>query len=392
VSRSEWDDDEQYEVAPLPAHERVWRHPSEMGEQAWLHSEPPLAIGRGLTMATGTIGCVLALAVLWTMLPTQAGRSANSSVRATSALRTDDTVATLQAGVSSITEADAPVVTASSPLSSGAITAVPQQTSAVATTVAPQLTYQVQQGTEVSEVAIAVAVHGGSLVVTTAQAVTADHTVDLMLPDGSIAAAQVLFVDDRSGLAVLAPHTASGTMAFVVAAGIESGDELTFLGLDAERTVTVPDDLTVAADWLDGEPTVEGAPVVNQRGELVALCSHNDAGETRLVRLDNLDQLQQALRSFSGTAPVWLGVVLNDDPSGKLSIGAIDPAGPAALAGLTSGDVIVSIDGTLLASGQALTDALAQHAPGDLVEFVVRRADGTEVTVSVTLAAPKTAV
>ena len=63
MSRSDWDDDEQYEVAPLPAHERVWRHPSEMGEQAWLHSEPPLAIGRGLTMATGTIGCVLALAV-----------------------------------------------------------------------------------------------------------------------------------------------------------------------------------------------------------------------------------------------------------------------------------------------------------------------------------------
>lgn len=392
MSRSEWDDDEQYEVAPLPAHEREWRHPSEMGEQAWLYSEPPLAIGRGLTMATGTIGCALALAVLWTMLPTQAGRSANSSVRPTAAFRADDSAASVTVEPSSIGSVEAPIDTAASSLSSGSAPAGSQQTSEVATSNAPQLTYQVQHGTEVSQVAIAVAVNGGSLVVTTAQAVSADQTVNLMLPDGSVAAAQVLFVDDRSGLAVLAPQTASGTMAFVVASGVVPGDQLTLLDGDSARTATVADDLAIAAGWFDGTPTVEGTPVVNQRGELVALCTHGDDGQTRLVRLDNLDQLHQAMRSFGGAAPVWLGVVLNDDPSGKLSIGAIDPEGPAATAGLTSGDVIISIDGTMLTTGQALADALAQHAPGDAVQFVVRRSDATDVTIVVTLAAPKTAV
>ena len=80
MDRSEGNDDELYPIAPIPAHERQWRHPSEMGEQAWVASEPPLTIGRGLTAATGVIGSVLALAVLWTMLPTHAGRTAAVSV------------------------------------------------------------------------------------------------------------------------------------------------------------------------------------------------------------------------------------------------------------------------------------------------------------------------
>ena len=392
MSRSDWDDDEQYEVAPLPAHERGWRHPSEIGQQAWMHSEPPLAIGRGLTMATGTIGCVLALAVLWTMVPTQAGRSANSSVRATSAVRGDSSAASFGTQSDLAGTIDTPLTSTSDSFISASTTSASNSPSASVSVapLPPMPTYQVQQGTAESQVAIAVAVNGGSLVVTTAQAVSTDATVNLMLPDGSIAEAQVLFVDDRSGLAVLAPQTANGTMAFAVASGIASGDQLTYLG-DSERTTTVADDLVVTAGWFDDSVAIEGAPVVNQRGELVALCSRSADG-TRLVRLDNLDQLQQAIRAFTGAAPVWLGVVLNDDPSGKLSIGAIDPAGPAVEAGLTSGDVIVSIDGIQLTSVSALAAALAQHAPGDVVEFVVERPDGSDVTVAVTLAAPKTAV
>ena len=39
----------------------------------WTHTEPPLAIGRGLLITTGAIGGLLSLAVLWAMLPS-AGR------------------------------------------------------------------------------------------------------------------------------------------------------------------------------------------------------------------------------------------------------------------------------------------------------------------------------
>ena len=77
MERSEPDDDAfdegSYPPAPLPAHERAWRHPSEVGRAVWVHAEPPLTIGRGLLVTTGAIGGLLSLAVLWAMLPS-AGR------------------------------------------------------------------------------------------------------------------------------------------------------------------------------------------------------------------------------------------------------------------------------------------------------------------------------
>ena len=395
MARNEWNDDEQYQAAPLPAHEREWRHPSEIGEQVWLGSEPPLTIGRGLTVATGAIGGLFALAVLWTMLPTQAGRNAALSVRSTLANRVDGVLNSESSEVQLRATVDSPRNSAAGSVSVVAPTTAPLL-GAVSTVSSnaihdPVPTYQLQQGTVVAEVAlaVAVAVNGGRLVLTTAHAVTTDSTVELMLPDGTISTARVLFVDDRSGLAVLAPASADDAMAFTVATAVEAGDELTFV--DLERTVTVTDQLTISADWTKGLAMAEGAPVINQRGELVALCTR-DADGTRLVQLARLDQLLQSLGAYQSTATVWLGVLLNDDPDGELSIGAVDPAGPAARAGLTSGDILVGLDDKPLTDGAALTAALATHAPGDQVRIDVRHADGTVATVTVRLATPKTAL
>jgi S1-C subfamily serine protease len=65
----EWDEEPDYPHAPLPAHERTWRHPSEQGATAWIRSEPPLVVGKGLSVATGTVGAVLAIGLLWLMVP-----------------------------------------------------------------------------------------------------------------------------------------------------------------------------------------------------------------------------------------------------------------------------------------------------------------------------------
>ena len=69
MERGEWDDEAEYPSGPLPAHERTWRHPSEQGATAWVQSEPPLVVGRGLSVATGTVGVVLAVGLLWVMVP-----------------------------------------------------------------------------------------------------------------------------------------------------------------------------------------------------------------------------------------------------------------------------------------------------------------------------------
>src|SRR5215216_79232 len=61
-------------TAPLPPHERTWRHPSELGAAQWIATEPPIVIGRGLTAVTGAIGLILATGLLWAMLPSAGGR------------------------------------------------------------------------------------------------------------------------------------------------------------------------------------------------------------------------------------------------------------------------------------------------------------------------------
>ena len=375
MSWSEWDNDEQGHPAPLPAHERAWRHPSEMGEQAWLRSEPPLVIGRGLSAAAGAIGGLLAMAVLWTMLPTEAGRSAVATVRSTLGLRSETgLVADL---TTPVTDLVASTVRTTSVVPSGSTTSNPAtSTEPVASSIAavepPMPTYQVQQGADLTTSAVAVAVNGGNLVVTTSQAVTAELTVELLLPDGSTDTARVLFVDDNA--------------INVEAAAALPGDQLTFFG-DVQRNVTVGADNAIDASWAGDASIREGTPVINQRGELVALCSHGDTS-SRLVPLANLDELQQAIAGYTAASKVWMGIALNDDPSGDLSVSAVDPAGPAATAGLTSGDVILTIDDVPVTTGQSLAEALGAHQPGDVVVLGVRRADGTIATLGLTLAQP----
>ena len=370
-----------------------------MGEQAWLRSEPPLTIGRGLTVATGAIGGLLAIVVLWTMLPTQAGRNAVGTIRSTvagglnSVFGSERTTVVQSAAVAPPITAPRTTTVAPNGPSNGTSTTRPSadQLPPVASTATQQThpvpTYAVNEGISVEGGSVAVAVNGGSLIITTAAAVNANLTVDLVLPDGTPDTARVLFVDANSGLAVLSPASVRDVTSYTVSS-LQPGDELTVLA-NQPHTVTVAADGSVDLSWKTDDTMSEGVPVVNQHGQLVALCSH-DAGGPRLVRLSNLDDLQQAMTTYTGTAKVWLGIALNDDPTGAISIGAVDPAGPAASAGLVSGDVILTVNGTALTDGQQLIDLLGTHAPGDVVQFGVRHEDGTVATLSVTLGAPKT--
>jgi len=397
VSRSDWNDDEQGDPAPLPAHERAWRHPSEIGERAWVYSEPPLTIGRGLTAATGAIGGLLAMAVLWTMMPTQAGRNVVATARSTIVELTGTGLVTSRTTVPVDTAASQPQGT--TPLA-GVTTSVgtigdrdPTQTSVATTIQRPMPTYEVTVGTDLSPGAVAVSVNGGSLLITTAQAVTAELMVDLLLSDGTSSSARVLFVDDRSGLAVLAPLAGedgtnmSGIESFTVSPIVSAGDELTFG--DKQMTLTVTDENTIDSVWAADDSIREGTPVVNQRGELVALCSHRD-GVGRLVQLGNLDELQQAIANYTMSATVWFGIAVVNNAAGELTIDAVDPAGPAATAGLTSGDVLQSLDGAAVSDSRSVTTLLAGHEPGDIVPVGVRHSDGTFATLNVTLGDPRT--
>ncbi len=62
-------------------------------------------------------------------------------------------------------------------------------------------------------------------------------------------------------------------------------------------------------------------------------------------------------------------------------VGTVIANGPADEAGIRTGDVIVSIDGTQVDDPEALGAAVRSHEPGDLVALVVVR-DGAETTIT----------
>ena len=302
-------------------------------------SEPPLIIGRGLSATTVAIGVMIAFALLWTMMPTEAGRSAVVSVRSTLADTSSSVVANSlrQPTGTSAASTVAPV------------TASP--TTVVATTVAPpppMPTYNVQQTKTLEGGAVAVAVSGSSLVITTAFAVEADNRVELMLADGSVAMAQVLFVDQVAGLAVLTTDEQPADLVFQVAE-IAPGDELTLIG-DTTYTFTVGMDGTFDQEFTYDESVREGTPVMNQDGDLVGLCSNS--GEEHFVALGDLAVLQRAL---------------------------------AGWAGLQEGDIILAINGIPVSDDATFVEALAGLMPGDLVQLTVQYASGEETTLEIQL-------
>jgi S1-C subfamily serine protease len=73
--------------------------------------------------------------------------------------------------------------------------------------------------------------------------------------------------------------------------------------------------------------------------------------------------------------------------NGGVQISGVESGSPAASAGLSAGDVIVSIDGQTVASASDITSALAGHHPGDKVQVSWTDGSGNQQQATVTLVA-----
>ncbi len=241
------DPDNSYSPAPQPPHERMWRHPSEVGfATVALQALTPIDIGRrgrGLVGFSCVAGFILISGLLLVLIP-RSGRQSTSDIVA-------------------LTNSDLHVAAVDSQLSTSA--------------------------------AMGIILFDNQILVTTVAALGELKTVSVQLPDQSINTANLVHVFPENGIAVLQIEqqfdpvtflrTLTRTSGIKYSQRFATGQVVTVL-LENPKLLVVDETshqtmITLRSsdgEELDTSAFAEGAPVVDQSGRLVGLCTHfNDA-------------------------------------------------------------------------------------------------------------------
>ena len=235
--------DDSYSPAPQPPHERMWRHPSEVGFAAVsLQALTPIDIGRrgrGLVGFSCIAGTVLILGLLVILVP-RAGRQSTSDVVA-------------------LTNADLHVAAVESNVTTSA--------------------------------AMGILLFNDQILVTTAAALGELETVKVQLPDRSVNTANLVHIFPHNGIAVLQIEqqfdpvtflrTLTRTSGIKYSQAFASGQVVTVLLENPQRLVVDQTSgqamITLRSsdsNEMDIWAYTEGAPVVDQSGRLIGLCTH----------------------------------------------------------------------------------------------------------------------
>ncbi len=230
------DDDDRRDIlppAPIPPHERTWRHPSEIAGFARHDAAGPVSfesIGRGVAAFSMSVGVLIVVGLVLLARPTAGGRA-----DATEVIRLSGADIEL-ARLGSDRRDDTPM---------------------------------------------AVMVEQGPLLVTTRAAVGDRDEIRVRLTDGSTHDVEVVHVDDESSIAVLAlPADDPASTVSLPNVPITRGQEVVVISERIHRlsVMSTADDrgVVIGSRNLAFDPyaVAEGAPVIDSSGRLVGLCTH----------------------------------------------------------------------------------------------------------------------
>ena len=257
------------------------------------------------------------------------------------------------------------------------------------------------------------------LVVTSAHAVEGATRLRVALADGHVYDAVVAGADVAHGIAVLRAVGASGLSPLGFASGVpRPGDLAVAVGAPAfggvsvtsgtissvGRSLGIPGSGQTPTEVLDAmtvdatpDPTDDGAPLLDAAGDVVGVVvvGTGDPALPGLVALSGRDASALVDRlSHGGTSvrPTFGVVAVLLDPATAAAAGlpqgalirSVAPDGPAAAAGLRTGDVVTAVNGVQVDAGHPLDPAALGIDAGQTVSLSVTRA-GQQITASITV-------
>jgi len=204
------------------------------------------------------------------------------------------------------------------------------------------------------------------------------------------------------GESVRALGNAGGTGRFTSASGT-----VTALG----RSITVSDEQGGSESLSDlietnaaVRPGDSGGPLLNASGEVIgmdtAASASNDVAYSTTpsqgfaIPINKAESIVHQIESGDGSDSIHIGgtaflgvesTTSEYDASGAV-ISAVVPGSAAEAAGLSAGDMIVSVDGRTISSPDDLSGIVLTQKPGDSIDATYVAQDGSTQTASVTLA------
>ena len=259
-------------------------------------------------------------------------------------------------------------------------------------------------------------IDGQGRILTAAHVVQGASSIKVSFQDGTTRTARVLGADQSTDIALLKVDP-SGLTLHPLALGssnsLSVGDALAVIGdpfqysrslstgvvSGLDRTIGATNGFSIAhAIQTDASlnPGNSGGPVLDSKGRLVGIADQIATGGSSAQTSSGvgfavpIDIVKSELSQLESGAPVshaFLGIETGNatDGNGAL-VGSVQGGGPAAAAGMRSGDVVTAFDGSPIRGSNDLVSAITSHKPGDRVKLTVRRGSGS-VEITATLAA-----
>jgi putative serine protease PepD len=250
-------------------------------------------------------------------------------------------------------------------------------------------------------------VDGKGHIVTAAHVVQGASSITVKFQDGTTRTAKLLGTDEATDVAVLSVDASGLTLhplALGSSAALGIGDQVAAIGdpftyerslstgvvSGLDRTISAPNGFTVAhAIQTDAalNPGNSGGPVLDASGQVIGIVdqiatngsSDTSSGVGFAVPIDLVKSELGQLEAGKTVRHAYLGVATStaDSATPGALVQSVTSGGPAADAGLRSGDVVTSIGTSAIHGTNDLVAAIATHKPGDRVELTVRRGSQT---------------